>query len=111
MKAFQANLAKMEAADTQVLGVSVDSPFSNHAFAMQNGVTFPLLGDMDAKAIKEYGLAKDYKIGGATITSARRATFLIDKEGKVIEEQADNEAVDPTKVVDACTIKKPAPSK
>ena len=108
MKAFQANLAKVEGSDTQVLGVSVDSPFSNHAFATQNGVTFPLLGDMDAKAIKAYGLEKDYKIGGATIVSARRATFLIDTDGKVLEEEVDNLAVDPTKIIDACQIKRPA---
>jgi len=108
MKAFQANLAKLEGSDTQVLGVSVDSPFSNHAFAQQNGITFPLLGDMDATAIKAYGLEKDYKIGGATMMSARRATFLIDKEGKVIESQVDSDAVDPTKIVDACQIKRPA---
>ena len=106
MKAFQANLAKLEGADTQVLGVSVDSPFSNHAFAMQNGVTFPLLGDMNATAIKAYGLEKDYKIGGTPIISARRATFLIDKEGKIVEEQVDSEAVDPTKIIDACSLKK-----
>ncbi len=106
MKAFQANLAKLEGSDTQVLGVSVDSPFSNHAFAQQNGITFPLLGDMDAKAIKEYGLEKQYHVGGATMVSARRATFLIDKDGKVIEESVDKEAVDPTKIVDACQLKK-----
>jgi peroxiredoxin len=105
MKAFQANLAKVEGADTQVLGVSIDSPFANHAFATQNGITFPILGDMDAKAIKAYGLEKDYQIGGATIRSARRATFLIDKEGKVIEEQVDSAAVDPTKIIDACQYK------
>src|SRR6266852_4713485 len=105
MKAFQASLAKLEGTDTQVLGVSVDSPFANHAFATQNSITFPLLGDMSAKAIKEYGLEKDYHIGGATIVSARRATFLIDKNGKVTEEQVDNDAVDPTKIVDACQIK------
>jgi len=105
MKAFQASLAKMEGSDTQVLGVSVDSPFANHAFAQQNGITFPLLGDMDAKAIKAYGLEKQYHIGGATMASARRATFLIDKEGRVVSEQVDNEAVDPTKIVDACQIK------
>ncbi len=107
MKAFQANLSKLEGTDTQVLGVSVDSPFSNHAFATQNGITFPLLGDMDAKAIKDYGLEKEYHIGGATIASARRATFLIDKDGKVVEEQVDNEAVDPTKIIDACQLKRP----
>lgn len=104
MKAFQANTAKLEGSDTQVLGVSIDSPFSNHAFALQNGVTFPILGDMSATAIKAYGLEKDYKVGGVSIASARRATFLIDKNGKVIEEQIDNEAVDPTKIIDACPI-------
>lgn len=105
MKAFQAKLATLEGSDTQVLGVSVDSPFSNHAFAQQNGVTFPLLGDMNLKAIQAYGLEKDYTIGGTTIRSARRATFLIDKEGKVIEEQIDSAAVDPTKIIDACDLK------
>ncbi len=104
MKAFQASMAKMEGSDTQVLGVSIDSPFANHAFAQQNGITFPILGDMDAKAIKAYGLEKEYHIGGATMASARRATFLIDKEGKIIAEQVDSEAVDPTKIVDACQI-------
>lgn len=102
MKAFQADLAKLEGADTQVLGVSIDSPFASHAWAQQIGVTFPLLGDMDAKVIKEYGLGKEYHIGGATIESARRATFLIDKDGKVVEEQEDNAAVDPTKTIEAC---------
>lgn len=105
MKAFQANLARLEGADTQVLGVSVDSPFSNHEFALKNGITFPLLGDMNATAIKEYGLAREYKVGGVPITSARRATFLIDKEGKVVEESVDREAVDPTKIIDACELK------
>jgi peroxiredoxin len=106
MKAFQSELARLEAADTQVLGVSVDSPFANHAFAQQNGITFPILGDMNRTAVKEYGLEKDYKIGGVPIASARRATFLIDKDGKVLESQVDNEAVDPAKIVDACAIPK-----
>jgi peroxiredoxin len=105
MKAFQASLAKIEGSDTQVLGVSVDSPFANHAFAQQNGITFPILGDMDATAIKAYGLEKLVHIGGATRATARRASFLIDKEGKVVEEQVDNDAVDPTKIVDACQFK------
>ena len=83
MKAFQASLDKLEGADTQVLGVSIDSPFSNHAFAQQNGVTFPILGDMSGTAIKAYGLEKDYKIGGVAIKSARRATFLIDEKGVI----------------------------
>src|SRR2546428_11266316 len=108
MKAFQANMAKLEGADTQVLGVSIDSPFANHAFAMQNGITFPLLGDMDAKAIKAYGLEKEYPIGGATIASARRATVLIDKDGKEGEEQVDKEAVHSAKSGDSCRLSRSA---
>lgn len=99
-------MSRLEGADTQVLGVSIDSPFANHAFALQNGITFPLLGDMNATAIKAYGLAKEVKIGGVSIQTARRATFLIDKEGRVTAVQADSEAVDPTKIIDACELPK-----
>ncbi len=106
MKAFQQNLSKLEAADTQVLGVSMDSPFSNFNFAQQNGVSFPLLSDRDGTVVKEYGLEKEFTIQGQKMVSARRATFLIDKSGKVIEEQVDSEAVDPTKVVEACERQK-----
>ena len=106
MKAFQQNLQKLEAADTQVLGVSMDSPFSNYQFASQNGVTFPLLGDWGGKVTRAYGLAKEYVIEGVKMQSARRATFLIDKQGKVVEMSLDKEAVDPTKIVAACERKK-----
>ena len=109
MKAFQANLAKLEGSDTQVLGVSMDTPFANHAFALENGITFPLLGDTNLTAIKAYGLDKEYKVGGTPIISARRATFLIDKDGKVVESQVDSDAVDPTKIIDACEIPKKGP--
>lgn len=106
MKAFQANLQKLEGTDTQVLGVSIDTPFSNHAFAEKEGISFPLLGDPSGTAIKAYGLEKDYKIGAVNMMSARRATFLIDKDGKIVEEQVDNEAVDPNKIVQACERRK-----
>lgn len=106
MKAFQSSIAKLDASDTQVLGVSIDSPFANHAFAEKNGVTFPILGDMNGTAIKAYGLEKEVKIQGVPMMTARRATFLIDKNGKVVEEHADNEAVDPTKIIDACSLKR-----
>jgi len=106
MKAFQQNLAKLESADTQVLGVSMDSPFSNYQFAQQNGITFPLLGDFGGSVTKEYGLEKIYDIQGVKVPSARRATFLIDKSGKVISEQVDKDAVDPAKTVEACERQK-----
>ena len=106
MQAFQANLKRLEAADTQVLGVSIDSPPSNGAWAKQISVDFPLLSDMDHQVLAAYGLNKEYDIKGAKILAARRMNYLIDKSGKVIEMQTDNEAIDPSKVVDACERKK-----
>jgi peroxiredoxin (alkyl hydroperoxide reductase subunit C) len=100
MQAFQQNLAKLEAADTQVLGVSMDSPFSNKAWAEKIGVTFPLLSDWGGDVTKQYGLYNPkYK-------AARRATFVIDKDGKVAEVTLDKDAVDPTKTIDACQARK-----
>ncbi len=80
----------------------MDSPFSNFYFAQMNGVTFPLLGDWGGEVTRKYGLEKTIEIQGAKMATGRRATFLIDKTGKIIETQADNEAVDPAKVVAAC---------
>jgi peroxiredoxin len=96
MKNFQQNLEKLEATDTQVLGVSMDSPYANKAFADQIGVTFPLLSDWGGDVTRQYGIFVDkYK-------AARRVNFLIDKNGKILEEQVDKEAIDPTKIVVAC---------
>ena len=96
MKNFQQNLKKLEATDTQVLGVSMDSPFANKAFADQIGVTFPLLSDWGGDITRKYGVYVDeYK-------AARRINFLIGKDGKILEEQVDKDAIDPKKIVDAC---------
>src|SRR3979411_2775823 len=100
MQNFQANLQKLEAADTQVLGVSMDSPFSNKAWAEKINVSFPLLSDWGGDTTRKYGIYNpQYK-------AARRVNYLIDKDGKVLEMQLDSDAVDPTKVVDACQRRK-----
>ena len=96
MKAFQQDLQRLVATDTQVLGVSMDSPFANKAFADQIGVTFPLLSDWGGKVTHEYGIYKD------EYQAPRRVNFLIGKDGKIMEEQLDRDAIDPKKIVDAC---------
>jgi len=96
MKAFQQQLQTLEGADTQVLGVSMDSPFANKAWAQQIGVTFPLLSDLGGDISKEYGI---YNANSKTL---RRVTYLIDKDGKVVEMQKDRDAIDPTAVVTSC---------
>jgi peroxiredoxin len=100
MQNFQANLQKLEAADTQVLGVSMDSSFSNAAWAEKINITFPLLSDWGGEVTRKYGLYDEKrKIG-------RRVNFLIDKEGKIAEMQLDSEAIDPTKMVESCERRK-----
>ncbi len=100
MKNLQQSLEKLEAADTQVLGVSMDSPFANHAFAQQIGVTFPLLSDWGGEVTRKYGVYfEEYK-------APRRINFLIGKDGKVMEEQVDDAAIDPAKIVDTCQRQK-----
>jgi peroxiredoxin len=100
MQNFQQNLQRLEAADTQVLGVSMDSSFSNAAWAEKINVTFPLLSDWGGDVTKKYGLYNEKtKIG-------RRVNFLIDKDGKIADIQVDSEAIDPTKMVESCERRK-----
>ncbi len=96
MKNFQQNLKALEASDTQVLGVSMDSAFANKAFADQIGVTFPLLSDWGGKITRQWGIYED------KYQAPRRVNFLIGKDGRILEEQVDDAAIDPKKIVDAC---------
>src|SRR2546428_11120750 len=45
IKNFPQNLQKLEAADTQDLGVSMDRPHAHKTFADQNGAKFPSFSD------------------------------------------------------------------
>jgi peroxiredoxin (alkyl hydroperoxide reductase subunit C) len=69
--------------DTQILGVSVDSKFSHHAWrntAINNGgiggIKFPLISDITKEISRDYGVLIDDSV-------ALRGTFLIDKSGIV----------------------------
>ena len=68
------------AADTQVIGVSVDDDASHGKFAARHNVKFPLVADPDRKLVNAYqavgGLARI--LGGA-----KRVTYVIDKNGKI----------------------------
>ena len=98
MKAYQADLAKFEATDTQVFGMSVDSIPANREFAKQLGVTFPILSDFKRTVVKDYGVFIEEQGFG------NRATFLIDKEGIIRHIEEGNTAVDPSGAYDACSI-------
>ena len=99
MQAYQAGIAKFEAANTKVFGVSMDSRFSNAAFAEKIGVTsFQLLSDWTRTVTKDYGLYNEARQFG------RRGTFVVDKEGKIAQIVIDNLAIDPTSALEACSL-------
>lgn len=77
----------------------MDSRFSNKAFAEKIGVTgFQLLSDWDRTVTKEYGLYNE------TSQTGRRATFVVDKEGKIQQIVVDSLAIDPTSTIEQCSI-------
>jgi mycoredoxin-dependent peroxiredoxin len=94
---FQKNLNHLEASGVEVLGVSMDSPYANKAFGESLGVKFRLLSDRDGAVARAYGILHQEKM------VARRTTYLIDESGKVTRMRQDDEAVDPTAIIEACT--------
>ena len=96
MKQYQTNHGTFTSANTTILGVSVDSSWSNKAFREQLGVEFPILSDWKRDAAKAYGL---YDENGGV---ARRATFVVDKGGIVRKVDVGREALDPSGVVGMC---------
>ncbi len=67
--------------NAQVIGISVDSPFSQEAWAHKENITIPLASDLNKEVAKAYDvlLADLVGIGSASA----RAAFVIDKEGIV----------------------------
>ena len=98
MKAYQADIAKFEGNDTQVFGVSIDSPYANAEFAKQISVTFPLLSDIKHTVVRDYGIFNEE--GGY----GNRATFVIDKDGIIQHIDEGNVAIDITGAADTCNI-------
>lgn len=78
---FQRDLAKYEADNAVILGVSVDTPDSHRKFCTKEGLTFRLLADPEHKVVDDYGSLGNFM----GIKIANRNTFLIDPEGKITE--------------------------
>lgn len=98
MKAYQADIAKFDANETQVIGISMDSFASNKEFGKQNGITFPLLSDWKRDVTKAYGLYNEASGYGT------RGTFVIDKEGSIQHLETGRTAIDPTGAYQACDL-------
>ena len=90
------SLADLDGLGAAVLGISVDAPFANGAFAAKNNIQFPLLSDYARETVRAFGVALDNFAGLAGYTAAQRSVFIVDGEGQVTYEWiAPNPGVEP----------------
>ena len=93
---FRDQLAAFNAINATVVGICVDAPFSNAAFAEKNGLNFPILSDYTRAAVNAYGVALPDFAGMPGYTAAKRSVFVIDSKGNVAYEWiAPNPGVEP----------------
>src|SRR5213075_274634 len=67
--------------NAEVIGVSVDSPFSQEAWAQKEKIGFTLASDLNKEVIKKYEVVFPMLAGVGD--TAARAAFVIDKNGVV----------------------------
>ena len=76
------NIAAYNNANAQVLGISVDSPFTLTKFKEEQKLNFPLLSDFNKEVSAAYGAFYDVFIGWMKGVS-KRSAFVIDGAGVV----------------------------
>ena len=77
-KGFRDHYAEFRGKNVEIVGVSTDDCPDQKAFAEKYGLPFPLIADRDQAVAKKYGA-----LGPSG--HARRVSFLIDRQGKVVE--------------------------
>ena len=79
---FQRDMAKYDALNAVVLGVSLDTVEGHKAWCAKDTFSFKLLADPDHKVVDEYGVPV---MTHGDMKFASRQTFLISPDGKVVK--------------------------
>jgi peroxiredoxin len=103
MCAFRDMYGELEKLRGGVVGISVDAPFAQKAFAEKHGLTFPLLCDFKREVIQKYGVVWTNLGGVQGYDCANRAIFVVDASGKVLYKWV---AEEPGKLPDFDAVKK-----
>ncbi len=82
---FRDNLADLDDAGFDVLGISPDKPAKLAKFRDAEGLTFPLLSDEDRSVMTAWGAYGEKSLYGKTVQGVLRSTFVIDEDGRVAE--------------------------
>ena len=76
-----AGLSSYTELNADVIGISIDSPFTQEAWAQKENIGITLASDLNKQTAKDYGVFLDDLMGfGAT---SARAAFVVDKDGTV----------------------------
>jgi len=93
---FRDSMARLIDLNAQVIGISVNDPFSNKAFVEKNRLPFPILSDYKREVTKTYGLELPNFAGLNGYTVAKRSIFILDQKGTVqYVWVSDNPTVEP----------------
>lgn len=80
---LQSELKQFNKLGIPVFGVSADSVARHHNFASKNGLSFPLLADVDKTLIEAYGVWVEKSLYGRKYMGISRSSFLIAANGKI----------------------------
>ncbi len=77
------SMAALNGLNAQVVGISVNDPFTNKAFAEANNLQFPLLSDYARETVKRFNVFHEDFAGLKGYIAAKRSIFILDEEGTV----------------------------
>ncbi len=77
------SMATLNSLNAQVVGISVNDPFTNKAFAEANRLQFPLLSDYARETVKKFNVFHSDFAGLKGYTAAKRSIFVLDDRGIV----------------------------
>lgn len=80
---FRDNLAPLNDAGFEVLGISPDKPEKLARFREKEGLTFPLLSDPDRTVLSSWGAFGEKQNYGRTIMGVIRSTFVVNPDGTI----------------------------
>jgi glutaredoxin-dependent peroxiredoxin len=80
MELLRDRSAEFEEAGVRAFGVSRDSPWSHVAWMQALDLSFPLLSDWNADAVRGFGIGFEFR-GFQDV--AERTAFLVDRSGTV----------------------------
>ena len=81
--ALRDRAADFNSLNAQVVGITVDPPFSQKKWVDDNEVNYPFLSDFNREAVNAYDVALPNLAGMEGYVAANRAVVVVDKDGVI----------------------------